>query len=77
MAVSLTHRNRWPRNLSHTASLVGVAGGHDGDECGLSDTPGFAAFGSSYKSCVVSGTPQRFFANQFNNSFIAIICSAT
>ncbi len=38
MAVSLTHRNRWPRNLSHTASLVGVAGGHDGDECSLSDT---------------------------------------
>jgi hypothetical protein len=48
MAVRLTHRNRWPRNLGELLQVR-----------------------------VVSGTPQRFLANQFNNSFIAIICSAT
>ena len=31
---------------------VGVVGGYDGDESDLSDTPLFAAFGSSYRSCI-------------------------
>ena len=63
MAVCLTHRvvsiadKRAPTAGAmaiisvHQAhlGLVGVVGGYDGDECGLPDTPRFAAFGSSYR----------------------------
>ena len=47
MAFRLTHRHRWPRNLGELLQVL---------RCfryfNVSDTPPFAAFGSSYRNCL-------------------------
>jgi len=43
------HRSSRASALLRVYSPVGVVGGYDGDECGVSGKPMFAAFGSSYR----------------------------
>ena len=43
----IVHREQ--ARLLQVYSPVGVVGGYDGDECGVSGKPMFAAFGSSYR----------------------------
>ncbi len=47
MAFRLTHRHRWPRNPSELLQVL-----HCFRYFNVSDTPPFAAFGSSYRNCL-------------------------